>query len=174
MNIAENEIGPQPQKPTTKNDEGHLRLVNLLLRNVRHEGDGPEADEDMIILEKNLDNLEEDSGFENKFYVGVKKMIRAAKRYWMLKIQSHEDFKICKGKNTSNQFLSDGITYDSNFIRCVDSLVEDVFAEEGLKRLGTDKGSLANYLIALVNPKYLHYLIQKMYPQLNAFRFDQG
>ena len=60
---------------------------------------------------------------------------------------------MCKGKNTNNQFLSHGITYDSYFIRCVDSFVEDVFAEEGLKKLGTNKGTLANYLIALVNPK---------------------
>lgn len=173
MNGPVNEIGSQPQEPAKQNDEGYYRLVNLLLRKDGHEVDGPEADGDMNILEKNLNNLEEDSGFENKYYVGVKKMIRAAKRYWMLKIQSHKDFQLCKGKNANTQFLSDSITYDSYFIKCVDSLVEDVFKEEGLKKLGTDKGSLANYLIALVNPKYLHHLIQRMYPQLNALRFDQ-
>ena len=91
----------------------------------------------------------------------------------MLKIQTHEDFLPCKGKNTNSQFLSGDIITDSYFTKCVDSLVEDVFEEEGLKKLGTDKGSLANYLIALVNPKYLQHLIQRMYPQLNAIRFDQ-
>ena len=92
MDVQENEIGPQPQEPAVKNDEGHLGLVNLLLRKEWHEGHGTEADGDMTLLEKNLKNLEEDSGFDNKYYVGVKKVIRAAKRYWMLKIESHEDF----------------------------------------------------------------------------------
>ena len=84
MNGQENGIGPQSQEPVMINDYGHLRLVNLLLRREWHEGDGPEAYGDMNLLEKNLNNLEEDSGLENKYYVGVKKMIRAAKRYWML------------------------------------------------------------------------------------------
>ena len=70
-------------------------MLNQLLRNGRHEGNGPEVDKDMALLEKNLKNLEEDSGFENKYYVGVKKILRAAKNYWMLKIHSHKDFDKC-------------------------------------------------------------------------------
>ena len=56
----------------------------------------------------------------------------------MLKIQSHEDFLLCKGKNINSQFSSNGIITDSYFTRCVDSRVEDAFEEEGLKKLGTD------------------------------------
>ena len=106
----------------------------------------------MIILDSNNTNIDSNGSAENRNDVTFKKILRFARHYYHDKIELL--YKYNKNKRRKdNKFVKDGVRHDSFFLKCIDSLVEDLFQPELLKLLDIDSTDLGNHLASLVSAK---------------------